>query len=236
MKWVRILVSSLGIALAAAGGADGATINYKLLINGEDLDTVTPAEVTPGEWFTVNFMVNVPDSDLTMGYWGGVLQYSVHLDDSEDALKPANSWVGPPPGSFPLKEWRPSYSVPPLANYRGNAYGDYWSTTEPYAAPGYDVVGHTGAIPPGDWPSNYGTFGAGSGVWSEVGGGDFMWNGGNTTLTLVPDDLSGQVIYGISGGENPTAAYGDSVAFMPEPMSMTLLSVGILALLRKRRG
>lgn len=225
MREVKLL-----IALAAIVGlstvASAGTVQYKILVNGQDVDTI-PADgggiVTPGVEFNVQILALVPDVDFGGGFLGGLLQYSIDLVESDDALTPTQG-VGGPPLFLPNGSWAGT-SVSPLVNYAGTV-----------DAGGADVLGQTGAIPPTSFDANFNTFAAG--VWSEVGSGPLTWNGNATVLDLVPGALDAQIIYGLSAGpENPTAVSGDSVEFLgiPEPATMSLLALGAVALLRRRK-
>jgi len=226
-KKVLISLVAIGLILALGSGAQAATLNYKIMINGNDITTVPAgggggSGVTIGVKFAVDIYVNVPDSDLGYGYYGGCLQYACNFTESDDALV-AEEALGPPPGFLPTGDWK-STSVVPMANYKGEVDNS-----------GYLVYGQAGAIPPGDFGDNYATFGAGAGVWSKVGSGNMTWDGDATVLTLTPGDLDAQLVYGLEGGEYPTAVSGDTVTFLPEPATMTLLALGGLALIRRRR-
>lgn len=226
MREVKLL-----IALAAIVGlstvASAGTVQYKILVNGQDVDTI-PADgggiVTPGVEFNVQILALVPDVDFGGGFLGGLLQYSIDLVESDDALAPTPNWIPVPPPGHAGDSWAGT-SVAPLVNYAGTVN-----------AGGADVLGQTGAIPPTSFDTNFNTFAAG--VWSEVGSGPMTWNGNATVLDLVPGALDAQIIYGDSAGpEKPTAATGDSVEFLgiPEPATMSLLALGAVALLRRRK-
>ena len=225
-KKVLTCLIAVGLILALGSAAQAATLNYKILINGNDVSEIAAdggGIVTIGAQFSVEIYVNVPDVDFGGGYYGGCLQYACHFTESDDGLV-TDEALGGPPLFLPTGDWD-STSVPPMANYKGEVDNA-----------GYLVFGQAGAIPPGDWATNYNTFGAGPGVWSEVGSGGMTWDGDATVLTLTPDDLDAQVVYGLSGdGEAPTASCGDTVTFLPEPATMTLLALGGLALIRRRR-
>ncbi|MCD6364332.1 MAG: PEP-CTERM sorting domain-containing protein [Planctomycetes bacterium] len=229
----RTLLLTIGLciaALTASAMADGPTLNYMVKINDQDVASVSPgtAGVAVGTPFEVSIWVNVPDVDFGGGYYGGCLQYSCSLTDSDGKLSPDES-VGGPPTFPPLGTWN-SASTPPMSNYKG----DIDVTVESVL---YDVFGQAGAVTPGDFATYYNEFGAGPGVWSKVGWGDFTWNGEETTLTLIPGALEGMLVYGMSGGgEFPVSSTGDAVEFLPEPATMTLLALGGLALIRRRRA
>ena len=217
-KWSVLAFAVLGFSTVSSG----ATINYNLLVNGLDQASVGPGDVPIDLFFDITIEVNVPDVDFGSGMYGGCLQYSVNLGDSAGALTPEQG-IGGPPDFLPDGFWASS-STAPMSNFKGVVDSG-----------GYDVLGQTGQIPPGDFASNYNTFGAGPGVWSTVGSGRIKWDGTNTTLTLVPGELSAQLVYGLSGGgENPTATSGDSVDFIPEPATLAVLSLGLLAALIRR--
>lgn len=215
-------IMTLVCVLAMVTMANAATINYKILVDNADVDTINPGDIPVGSLVDIKVLVNVPDSDLGGGYYGGCLQYSFSFGDSADGLEFEEAYSGPPPGT-PTGTWK-STSVAPMANTKGllNTLG-------------YDVLAQTGAIAPGDFGDNWDTFGAGSGVWSEVCSGKFTWSGAATTLTLVPYELTGQLVWGSAGAEYPTASNGDEVNFVPEPATLTLLAFGGLALIRRKK-
>lgn len=177
------------------------TINYKLRINGEDLSQVSKANITPGEAFTVEILVNCPDADME-GLPGGVLQYSVNMHDSGDALEPSEAIAGPP-NYDPTGLWDSSSSSP-MSNYAGEVNSQ-----------GMDVYGQTGQIPPGDFDSFYDAFGAGEGVWDLAGMGEMVWNGEETILTLEPGSLLSQLLY-FYGPVYPKNCFGDLAMFIDE--------------------
>lgn len=218
VKMLMALVAVVGLVSTASA----YTINYQVLVNGLDLAVVTPAEVTPGQ-ITVAVLANCPDADFGGGMYGGVLQYSVDLAESAAALEP-DQGPGPPP-LFPPNGMWDSASVAPLTNYAG-----------PVNVGGMEVLGQTGAIAPSAFDVNFATFGAGPGVYSEVGSGTFVWDGGATILDLLPGELTAMLVYGVvAGPESPTAAFGDSVEFIPEPATMSLLVLGALGLIRRKK-
>ena len=225
MKKVMLLLAFVAM-LGLVTAADAATINYMVKINGADLTVVTTAEVTVGVAFSVEIYANCPDVDfgMTPPMYGGVLQYSVDIDDSAGGLEPEDLTGGPPPFFPPDTLWD-SVSTAPMTNYGGVVNSQ-----------GMDVLGQTGAIAPSAFAANYATFGAGPGVYSLVGSGNFTWDGSVTTLSLLPGEDAAQLVYGLSGAEPPTVTNGDSVDFVPEPATMSLLVLGgIAALIRRRK-
>jgi hypothetical protein len=220
MREVRLLMALVAV-LGLTGIAGAATINYRILIDGKDVDVVNPGDIDIGVPFVVTVEANVPDSEPWPGIDTGLLQYSVNIADTGDALAATRNWIPfPPPGAFGTS-WDSS-SVLPLTNYAGAADAD-----------GYDVLGQTGAIAPGDFDANAQTFGAAT--WSEVGSGEFSWTGGLTDMVLTPGDFSSMLIYGVAGAEPPTASNGDTVQFIPEPATMSLLGLGAVALIRRKK-
>jgi len=219
MRKLAILLCVLGVAAFA----NAATIRYKILINGVDLETVDTTNVAVGTEFTVGVQVNVPDVDFGSDMYGGALQVSFNLGDSANGLTPKQGVLGPP--TFAPDGFWVSEAVVPMTNYNGAVDSN-----------GYDVFGATATVPSSTYNANYATFGAGPGVWSTVVTGTFTWDGTATTLNLVPSDLTYQLLYGMTGAAYPTAAIGDSVAFVPEPATMGLLLVGgVAALIRRRK-
>lgn len=223
-KWIISVIVAVSISMMAYG----ATINYRLVIDGLDHTTevVNPGDVPIDVFFDVFIEVNVPDANVS-GYYCGVLQYSVNLGDSGDALTPEEY----PNPTYPEKGFWSSSSTSPMANFPGMTDVN-----------GYDVYGQTGAVYAGDFAANFNTFGAGPDVWSRVGTGWFKWNGKATLLTLVPYELSAMLVYNGDPDTNyvgnPTAANGDSVTFVPEPATLSLLSllaIGGLAMLKRKK-
>lgn len=214
-----VKITLVGLLVVLFGrAASGGTINFRLAID----DVVANEHVrTPGSTIKVAIEANVPDvPDVPLGGGGhgGVIQYAINLLDS----------TGTGAGSV---------LVPVDADTNG-----FWDS-QSYAplnlnvaglvdASGYDVYDQTGAIVP---PTSDTGLGAGPGVWSVIGSGDFLYNGGTTVLTIEPYGLSSQLVWGPSGSETPTAAGSYSTTITPEPGTCALLGLGILLLLRRRR-
>jgi hypothetical protein len=231
MNRVKVFLA-LAAVLGLVSMAGAANIEYRVLINGADLEIVTEAEVAAGVEFMVQIQVLVTENDL-FGEQGGVLQYSADLDEQDlgvDALTPTRNWIPfPPPGDFG-DSWA-STSVLPMTNYAGSVDAIVGLVT-------VDVLGQTGAIAPGDFVANYNTFG--SGGWSTGGAGPKTRDGTGTTLVLSPGSADSQLVYStdgtVFGAFAPDSSSGDSVLFVPEPASMSLLVIGgVAALIRRKK-
>lgn len=173
-------------------------IEYRILVNGVDASEVSDGLVVPGQDFTIQVQVNVPDADMD-GDWGGALQVSFDLEESGDGLEPDESLFGP--FQVPSGDWD-STAAAPMANFKGEINTN-----------GYEVFGQTGQISPGDFETYYNTFGAGPGQWDTVITGDFVWDGTETILSLLPGTLASQLIY-LDGAMNPMDVFGDDVTFL----------------------
>ena len=212
---INLALVGMFIAVAAGMAQAGGTINYRLAID----DIVASDQVkAPGSSIKVTIEANVPDMDLGGGVYGGVVQYAINLLDS----------TGTGAGSD---------LVPKDANTDGKWDSQLYSPLNLNMAglidsSGKDVYSQTGSIVPFSNTS----LGAGPGVWSAVGSGYFLYNGGTAVLTVEPYNLSGQRVWGSGGAEAPTASGSYATTITPEPATLGLLAFGLGAVaLRKRR-
>lgn len=175
------------------------TMEYRILINGQDIETVHAGVVDPGSTFTLGVEVNIPDAWMGGSLYGGVLQASFGLEETATALEPTETLNGPL-DQEPSGYWASS-AISPMSNYRGEINVD-----------GMDVFGQTVQIPPSDFEAYYDEFGAGPDVWDLICEGEFTWDGTASELTLVPGSYASHLIYHLTA-VHPNGLLGDSVSF-----------------------
>jgi hypothetical protein len=215
---------TLGLALSlllAAASAQAATVEYRMLINGNPTSSA-PLNLTPGT-HTLAVEGRVLDNELAPGLPGGFLVSSFSLSDSNNQI----TWTE-------------------RLGLFGSATGTWASTTNPAFGTHLfgtltdnktNVLEETGSIPSANWDAQYNAVGAGQ--FSPIASGQFSYAGGPTVLTLASDPTINSVsAIGGTGvvGKSPTAVTGASVTIgIPEPAAVALGSLGCLALLAARR-
>ena len=231
MKIMKSAVVVGLVGLFLAGPATGATIEYRILVDGVH---AVQHEVLPDSWHEVTIEGRCVDNDPIGGYPGGILQYCVSFEDSTGivGLLDADEKMGGPPfNPVPSGQWD-SWSAPPMTNYNGDV---------DVSPPGYDVLGQAGAVPPTAFEDEWNTIGAN--VWTVLGGGMYLMGIDgeycmSAVLTLIPCELAGQLIWdpGLWAPRNPDGAVGDEtiIHVYPEPATLSLLALGALGLIRRR--
>lgn len=226
LNGIKLLAVLVGICLVTATVADAAVLEYRLLINGADVDTYSGAagDITVSiEARTVDnvFAPNVGGKN----YVGGLTQYAINLIDSTgieagSILEPKEYIDVIVPGVIenPTGTWDSATVGDLVSNHtRGKINGVSQAGSDIGTA--YDVAAEYSFVPNGSLGANSMTFGGGAidepgttGNWAEVASGQFAYSGGEGTLTLTAF-TNEQLLYQPASLPNPESVVGDIVTF-----------------------
>jgi hypothetical protein len=215
---IKLLVVLASVCLVTVSAAEAATIEFRLLINDQDVATYTNV----GQ-FTLKVQARVMNN-LIMNdgagsdYIGGMLNYSFGLVDSTGIL-PAS--ILEPAALTGLNAGKWNNTVAPTGWTVTRGLVNKTSLAGDDIGVAYDVISHTGAISPGSWGDLGLTYGGAivpqgttvNGDWATIAGGLITYDGGVGTLSLRVKASSQTVMNSSFTASFPTAVTGDSINF-----------------------
>lgn len=219
-KMNRRLLTVLGICLLTATAASASVVEFRILAGGSDAAYGGPAGTVPVE-VQARVSDNEVFADATSTYIGGVLNFSFNLLDdtgiASSVLTPVEGALPFPPGATDGK-W--DSTVPAAFSTHQKGLANATKQSGPDAGTSYDVLGETGAIANGDYPSQGLVYGGGiyplgttTGDWATIASGDFQYDGGTATLSIVAVPEAQTVLNPSFGASFVDSVVLDDIAF-----------------------
>lgn len=215
---VFTLMFGFGALSASAGN-----VEYRILVNGQDVDEIDEGAGT----YEIEIQVQVSDNDIPGAGPGGLtgFAFNVPLETGLDAVEA--SFLGNPTGSWDID------ALPSPLVLAGALTGEEASN------PQFELFDVSGGFIPST--TNFGDIGAGQ-FTTIMSGGQFEWDGTEgATLTLEPTGALVAVLNQAGTGiasVDATTIVGDSVVFgnvIPEPTSLALIGLGVAGVVSRRR-
>lgn len=214
-KYGKLLVALAAVCLVTATAANAATVEFRILINGDDLTNYSGAAGTVDVTIQGRTIDSIFATAGGNDYLGSIAVYSINLQDSTgngltSVLAPVQGedFLGDPDGF-----WASTANASYVTHNVGIANG----------GPTYDVVQDLGGM--STPPSGANAYQVGGGIfptgtstvgnWATLVTGQFTYAGGDATLSIVAVP-SGQAVYNNVGSSKTaasTAVITDSVIF-----------------------